>query len=151
MMTVPFLKVLPLKELAFLTLYISSNFFSTSLNIHFQISHCPTQIKPLLYTFLVTYFSQTSLPLDSTLFSSTKSIAFSKFSNFSQVSSSAIYLFYLTKYFGFSLKYFLFNIFSTSYSFSLSISTEGDRIFLFFYLLLIYCYSTHINYQVNFH
>ena len=43
--------------------------------------------------------------------SSTNSITFPKFSNPSQVSSSAIYPFHLTKYFGFPLTSLLFNIF----------------------------------------
>ena len=63
--------------------------------------------------------------------SSTKPIAFSKFSNLSYVSSSTIYFFYLTKYFGFLFISLLFNIFSTLYSFSPFISTGGDRIFFY--------------------
>ena len=55
--------------------------------------------------------------------SSTKSIAFFKFSNPSQVSSSAIYSFHLTKYFGFPLLSRLSKIFS--------ISTRGGGIFFY--------------------
>ena len=64
--------------------------------------------------------------------SSTKSITFPKFSNLSQVSFSTIYLFYITKYFGFPLTSLLFNIFSTSYSFFLFISIRGGEIFYLF-------------------
>ena len=63
--------------------------------------------------------------------SSTNSITLPKFSNPSQVSSSAIYSFYLTKYFSFSLTSCLFNIFSILYSFSLYISTRGGGIFFY--------------------
>ena len=77
----------------------------------------------LVYTLLIFSF------LISFLNSSTKFIVFLKFSNLFQVSSSAIYFFYLTKYFGFPLTFLLFNIFLISYFFSLFISTREDRIF----------------------
>ena len=61
--------------------------------------------------------------------SSTNFFVFPKFSLFSQVSSSAVYSFHLTKNFSFPLTIFLFKIFSTLNSFSSSIITGFGSIF----------------------
>ena len=87
----------------------ASEFNSISISLSF----------PFSFLFF-THFISSSLISLSKFF--TKSIPFSKFYNFSQVSFSVIYFFYLTKYFGFPLTSCLFNIFSTLYFFfSLSI------------------------------
>jgi len=49
------------------SLFILPNFSPTSSNIHPQTFYYPIQIKFLLYTFLVIYFSWTPLLLDSTV------------------------------------------------------------------------------------
>ena len=109
--------------------YLSSNFPLSYLNKTFAVYFLSNL---LLLNISASRFNVFFFPLsflNYTLFISsslifflkffTKSIIFSKFSNPSQVSSSTIYYFYLTKYFNFSLTSLLFNIFSsTSYFFS---------------------------------
>ena len=86
--------------------------------LQFQYLFLPLFFSHLCSSFLI-FFSN----------SSTKSIRFPKFSNFSQVSSSTIYPFYLNKYLVFPLISLLFNIFLTLYSFFPSIFTRGGGIF----------------------
>ena len=62
--------------------------------------------------------------------SSTASFVFSRFSIPSQVSDSAVNLFYCTRYLSFPLTHCLFSILSTSHSFSPSIITRADCSFL---------------------
>ena len=121
-------KVSPSEELA--TFFILSNFFKYSFS-NFLLSYSNN--------IFAVYFSSNSLLLDISAFRFksfcflyctllispslisflnffTNSIIFPKFSSLFQLSFSIIYL---TKYFGFSLIYLLFNIFSTLYYFSL--------------------------------
>ena len=62
--------------------------------------------------------------------SSTASFVFSRFSTPSQVSDSTINPFHYTKYLSFPLICCLFSIFSTSHSFSFSITTGASYFFL---------------------
>ena len=134
-----------MEKLVFLSLFILSNFFKY-LSSNFLLFHpnkifiiyfpsnllllntSVSEFNTLFFSFLIhILFIFFSLIFFSNSF--TKSIIFSKFSNFFQVSSFAIYPFYLTKYFSFSLTSLLFNIFLTLYSFSPSISTGESEIF----------------------
>ena len=127
-MKVPPIKVLSLEEL--ISFSISFNFFLTSLNTYSQIL-----LLFHLNNIFVVYFSDSLLLLKTSTsvfkdfcflyctllisfflvsFSnfSTNPIIFLKISGPSQVSSLAVYPFYLTKYFSFPLTSLLFNIFS---------------------------------------
>ena len=122
--------------------YSSSNFLLSHLNKIFTVYFTDNS---LLLNTSTSGFNYLSFPISfliCTLFissslifflnSSTKSIAFLKFSNLSHVSFSTVYLFHLTKYSSFPFTSLLFNIFSTSYSFSLFIFTREGGIFFYF-------------------
>ena len=83
--------------------------------------------------------------LDTSLYSSlnlfTRSLALPKFFFGSQVSSSAVYPFYHTKYLSFSLNFFLFSIFSTLYSSSSLITTKRGHSFLWPSTWSLYIYT----------
>ena len=103
----------------------------TSLNTSSQTFHHPTYTTFLLYIFLIIspfYNLFLSSYLTSVFIlpsnSATTSFAFSKLSFFPQESCSTINLFQHTKYFTTPLTFLSFNIFSTSHSLTLSISTS---------------------------
>ena len=119
-------------------------FFSITTNFPLTSSNTPACISfpPYLYNNFSVYFpgspllnillfSSVSCHLASSFFAlpysfsnfSTSSLAFLRFSLFSQVSSSAVHSFHHTRYLSFSHTCLLFIIFSTFYSFSPSITT----------------------------
>ena len=100
--------------------YFSSNFQSSHLYNNFAVYFPDNSI--LLYSSTSLSCLLTSTPPHSN--SSINSSALFKFSLLSQVSPSAINSFYLIKYFSTPLIFFLFSIFSTFHSLTLSTSTS---------------------------
>ena len=86
--------------------------------------------SPFMFSLLFLLSLNFPISLYSSLNSLTKSSMFSRFSLGFQISSFAVYPFHYTKYWSFPLNFFLFNIFSTSYSFSpLIITGAGHSLF----------------------
>lgn len=120
--------------------YSSSNFSSSHLYNSFAVYLLGNSSFLSSFT-LLTFSSYISS------YSSINSFTFFRFSSLSQVSSSTVYPFYLTKYSHFSRLLLLFNNLSTSYSFSPSIITGASSTFFcpltcFLYLHILLTFTT---------
>ena len=130
---------LPCPEEFFHRLQFSSHLFSLSLlYLLFSQPYSNFVVNSLGNSRLNSFSSSCSCHLSSSTSSpyilsnsSTNSFAFSKFSLLFQVSSSTIYLFYLTRNFSFSLTILLFMIFSTLNSSSPLMMTGFGGVFFY--------------------
>ena len=124
-LTLPSLQGFSSGETDFHLLQFLSNFFRYSAS-NFPSFHPYSNLAIYFPGNLLLLYSSLSCHLTSAfnlpLNSSTNSFAFSKTSSFSHVSFSAVNPFHHTKYFSTPLTFFLFSIFSTSHSSTLSIS-----------------------------
>ena len=148
-LTLPLLQGFSSRETDFHFCQFLSNFFRYS-SSNFPLSH-PYNIfainfpgnSPLLKS-LSSAISIFSCLLTSTFIrpsnSSSASPAFSKFSLFSHMSYSVVNPFYYTRYLSTPLIFLLFNIFSTSYSSTLSTSIDFPS--SLFYPLTCFLYRT---------
>ena len=98
------------------------NFLTTNLPSNSPLLNVPFSLSCLLTSFISLLYSFSN--------SSTASFVFPRFSFPFQVSDSIVNPFHHTRYLFFSLIHCLFNILSTSYSFSSSIITGADCSFL---------------------
>ena len=98
------------------------NFLTTNLPSNSPLLNVPFSLSCLLISFISLLYSFSN--------SSTVSFVFPRFSFPFQVSDSIVNPFHHTRYLFFSLIHCLFNILSTSYSFSSSIITGADCSFL---------------------